>query len=117
MGAALRGAAPASGDDEVARRLEGARLDVEHGGRLSDALSRHRATTAIVFRMVRAGEESGRLPAMLAQAARMERARVLLRVQSAVRMIEPAIILGFGGVVALVAASLLQALYSIRPGT
>jgi general secretion pathway protein F len=54
---------------------------------------------------------------MLAHAGRLERDAVLRRVRGAVRLIEPAMIVGFGGVVALVAAALLQALYSVRPGT
>jgi type II secretory pathway component PulF len=33
-----------------------------------------------------------------------------------VRLLEPAMIVAFGGIVALVAAALLQALYSVRPG-
>jgi len=54
---------------------------------------------------------------MLSHAAQLERDRVLRRLRGAVRLLEPAMIVGFGGVVALVAAALLQALYSIRPGT
>jgi hypothetical protein len=34
-----------------------------------------------------------------------------------VRLIEPLLIIMFGGLVALVASALLQALYSVRPGT
>jgi type II secretory pathway component PulF len=36
-------------------------------------------------------------------------------VKSAVRLLEPSLILVFGGLVALVAAALLQAIYSVRP--
>jgi type II secretory pathway component PulF len=36
-------------------------------------------------------------------------------VKALVRLLEPALILGLGGVIALVAAALLQAMYSIRP--
>jgi type II secretory pathway component PulF len=53
---------------------------------------------------------------MLVHAGQLERDRVLRRVRSAVRLLEPAMIVAFGGVVALVAAALLQALYSVRPG-
>jgi general secretion pathway protein F len=114
---AIRSAASSAGDAEMTARVLAARVDVEHGGRLSDALARHRAASPLVQRLVRAGEESGRLAPMLAHAGRLERERVLRRVRDAVRLIEPAMIVGFGGVVALVAAALLQALYSIRPGT
>jgi general secretion pathway protein F len=115
--AALRSAAASTGDDEIAARLLLARADVEHGGRFSDALARHGAGSVFVQRLVRAGEESGRMAPMLAHASRLERDRVLRRVRGAVRLLEPAMIVGFGGVVALVAAALLQALYSVRPST
>lgn len=113
---AIRSAASSAGDAEIAARVLAARVDVEHGNRLSDALGRHAAAPLLVQRLVRAGEESGRLAPMLAQAGRLERTHVMRRVHAAVRLIEPAMIVGFGGIVALVAAALLQALYSIRPG-
>jgi general secretion pathway protein F len=112
---AIASAAAATGDAELTARLNGVRADVEHGSRLSDALQLHRAATDLVRRLVRAGEESGRLAPLLAHAGRLERERVLRRVQSSVRLIEPMLIVGFGGIVALVAAALLQALYSVRP--
>jgi general secretion pathway protein F len=89
---------------------------VEQGSRVSDALARHAVTTEFVQRLVRAGEESGQLASMLSHAGHFERDRVLRRVRSAVRLLEPAMIVAFGGIVALVAAALLQALYSVRPG-
>lgn len=117
IAAALRSAAASAGDDEISARLLLARIDVEQGSRLSDALAKHGATSVLVQRLVRAGEESGRLAPMLSHAAHLERDRVLRRLRAAVRLLEPAMIVGFGAVVALVAAALLQALYSIRPGT
>ena len=114
---ALRGASSAVSDAELVSRLAGARSAVEHGSRLSDALRESRAVTDTASRLVRAGEESGRLPAMLSHAGALHRADVVRRVRAAVRLIEPTMIIGFGGVVALVAAALLQALYSVRPGT
>jgi type II secretory pathway component PulF len=36
-------------------------------------------------------------------------------VKNAVRLLEPALILAFGALVALVAAALFQAVYSVRP--
>jgi len=65
--------------------------------------------------LVRAGDEAGRLPAMLAQAAQLERDRATDGVRRLVRLLEPTLILLFAGVVALVAAALMQAVYSVRP--
>jgi len=113
--AGLRSAASSTGDDEITARILMVRTDVEHGARFSDALMRRDASPALVQRLARAGEESGRLAAMLAHAGRLERERVIRRIRSLVRLLEPTMIVGFGGVVALVAAALLQALYSVRP--
>jgi type II secretory pathway component PulF len=52
---------------------------------------------------------------MLQQAARLEREQASERVKALVRVLEPGLILVFGGLIALVAAALLQAMYSIRP--
>lgn len=113
---ALNHAASASGDASLGARLQQVRQAVVRGERLSAALEAHEAATPTVTRLSRAGEESGRLAAMLAHAARLEREQALTRTRTVVRLLEPMLILCFGGIVALVAAALLQALYSVRPG-
>jgi type II secretory pathway component PulF len=52
---------------------------------------------------------------MLAHAARIEQQRSDRLVRTLVRMLEPILLLGFAALVALVAAALLQAIYSVRP--
>jgi type II secretory pathway component PulF len=52
---------------------------------------------------------------MLDDVARLEHAYAQRMVRQAVQLIEPAFIIAFGGLVALVASALLQALYGIRP--
>jgi general secretion pathway protein F len=112
---ALTAAARASGDAALLARLQTAREAVVGGQHISTALEAADALTPTAARLIRAGEESGRLAVMLAQAARLETARAEQLVRSGVRVIEPCMILLFGGVVALVAAALLQAVYSVRP--
>ena len=114
---ALPHAARASGDAALTSRVLAAREDVVHGDRLSRALATHSAATPTVTRLVRAGEESGRLAGMLAHAARLEREQAVGQTKAIIRFLEPSLIVVFGGIVAFVAAALLQALYSIRPGT
>ena len=112
----LAQAARAGADRELSARLIAARADVVLGSRLSSALTKHAAATDTVVRLVQAGEESGRLAAMLHHAARLERANAATRTQAFVRLLEPSLILVFGALVGLVAAALLQAMYSVRPG-
>jgi general secretion pathway protein F len=117
IASALVHAGRAAGDSALEARMHVAREATVHGTRLSTALADVRAVTETAIRLVRAGEETGRLSEMLAHAARIERARATQLTRSAVRVIEPSLILLFGGLVALVAAALLQAIYSVRPAT
>jgi type II secretory pathway component PulF len=115
MGTALIFAARAASDAELEARLTLARAAVTAGEPLARALELNRATTPTVIRLVRAGEESGRLPAMLDHAARIEQQRADRIVRTGVRLLEPMLLMTFASVVALIAAALLQAIYSVRP--
>lgn len=115
MSSALALAARASGDEECEARLLSARSLVVSGFSLSSALERTRAVTPTAIKLARAGEESGRLASMLSHAARIEQQAADQTVRVAIRMLEPALLLGFACAVALIAAALLQAIYSIRP--
>jgi general secretion pathway protein F len=115
IAAAIDLAARATSDAELEARLRRARGAISAGQPLSAALEGSHATTLTAVRLVRAGEESGRLTAMLAHAARIEQQRVDQAIRAAVRMLEPSILLVFAGMVAVIAAALLQAIYSVRP--
>ena len=52
---------------------------------------------------------------MLDHAATLEGEHAERLVRTATRVLEPALVLVFGALVALVAAALLQAVYSVRP--
>jgi general secretion pathway protein F len=115
ISAALVHAARASGDAEITDRVNAAREAVMAGHRLSVAFTEHDALTPVVCRLSRAGEETGALAIMLAHAGRLEAQRATRKVRTAVQLLEPLLLIGFGAVVALVAAALLQAIYSVRP--
>jgi general secretion pathway protein F len=115
IAAALGHAARATGDATVESRLLVARNAIAVGETLSRALELSRGATLTAVRLIRAGEESGRLASMLGHAARIEQQRTDRIVRTAVRMLEPILLLTFAGLVALVAAALLQAIYSVRP--
>jgi general secretion pathway protein F len=112
---AIAHAARAAADAELQRRLAAARERVVGGARFSDAVAAEHALTGTAIQLVRSGEESGRMTELLAHAASLENEWVSQRVRGIVRLIEPILILAFGGLVALIAAALLQAVYSIRP--
>jgi len=112
---ALPHAARATGDRAVEAGLLTARKRIETGDRFSAALHAVGALTPTVVRLVRVGEETGQLAGMLAHGARIEAQHAHQLLQRAIRVIEPLLILAFGGVVMLVAAALLQAMYGLRP--
>ena len=112
---ALGHAAKAGGDAALGERLLSVREAIAHGDRLSAAVDRENALTSVAVRLIRAGEETGRLAAMLDHAALIEGDRATHQVKNAVRLLEPALILAFGALVALVAAALMQAVYAARP--
>lgn len=114
---ALAYAADSASDRAVAARLSLARTDVVAGAPTSRSLAAHDALTPTAIQLARVGEENGRLSDMLRQAARIEHERALDTVRVSVRLIEPLTVLVFGGIIAFVAAAMLQAVYSIRPLT
>lgn len=115
IGAAIGHAARASGDAAIETRLLAARTKINAGQPLSQSLEETRAVSPTTAKLVRAGEETGRLPAMLTHAAKIEQQGADQVVKTAVRMLEPLLLLTFASVVALIAAALLQAIYSVRP--
>jgi type II secretory pathway component PulF len=114
---ALNHAARATGDGALEARILASRERVLSGHRLGAAMAETRALTPTGIRLVRAGEDTGRLASMLHHAAKIEGEQAQQSVKGAVRLLEPVLILIFGAVVAFVAAALLQAIYSVGPTT
>ena len=111
---ALAHSARAAGDAEIAARVRAARELVVTGQGMARALGASHAVTPTAARMTRAGEESGQLAAMLWHASRLDGEQAERQLRAAVRLLEPSMVIAFGGMVALVAAALLQAIYSVR---
>jgi type II secretory pathway component PulF len=62
------------------------------------------------------GESSGQLATMSGRAGDLAAQEAERGLHTLVGLLEPALVVLFGGLVAFVAAALLQAVYSIRPG-
>lgn len=112
---ALRFAARSAGDGAMERRIGQASVDIAAGRSLSSAFTASDALTPTAVQLLRAGEETGRVSGLLAHAAKLEQERSERITKTFVRALEPLLIFGFASVVALVAAALLQAVYSVRP--
>ena len=113
--AALEIAREAAGDAAVASRIAAARGRVAEGQGLTAALEATGALTSSALQLAAIGEGSGRLPTLLAKAAELDDAEAERRLKTLVSLLEPGMILVFAGLVAFVAAALLQAVYALRP--
>jgi len=112
---ALAAAREAAGDLAVAARLERARERVTQGAPLSTSLEREGALAPGALQLLQVGESSGRLADMARRAGDLAAQEAERGLKALVTLVEPALIVAFGGLVAFVAAALLQAVYSIRP--
>jgi type IV pilus assembly protein PilC len=113
--AALEIAREAAGDAAVASRIATARSRVAEGQGLTAALEATGALTSSALQLAAIGEGSGRLAPLLAKAAELDDADAERRLKILVSLLEPGMILVFAGLVAFVAAALLQAVYALRP--
>ncbi|HEX7051882.1 MAG TPA: type II secretion system F family protein [Longimicrobiales bacterium] len=114
LSAALPHAGKASGDAAIDAGFQAARNRIAAGEPLSAALAAGGTLSGATIRLLRVGEEAGDLAGMLRRAAEIESAQALRKLQRVLRLVEPALILLFGGIVMLVAAALLQAMYGYR---
>lgn len=97
-----------------AARLTPAEARVRDGAPLSDALSGE--LPSLAQQLLQAGEAGGALAPLAARAADAADEAAERQLSRLVSLIEPAMILGFGGIVALVAIALLQAIYGLNAG-
>jgi general secretion pathway protein F len=114
--AALDAAREAAGDVAVAARLERARARVAQGAPLTASLEREAALAPAALQLLAVGESSGRLGEMALRAGDLAAQEAERGLKTVVTVLEPALIVVFGGLVAFTAAALLQAVYSLRPG-
>jgi general secretion pathway protein F len=86
---------------------------IKRGGRLSQALDA-RVFSPVALQMVRVGEESGSLDTMLIELAQVSEAEVEDEVKRALTLLEPALILGMGGIIAIIIMGILMGILSVN---
>ena len=112
---ALEIAAGSQADAAIAEEVLRAREEVRAGDRLGASLRRGGVFPFLFVQMVEVGEEGGRLPDMLERAAAAMEGELERGLERLMRLVEPAMIVLFGGLIGFVALSLLQAIYGIQP--
>jgi type II secretion system protein F len=94
----------------VGRLAEG----VKRGGTIAAGMKEHTAFPALAVHMVRVGEETGRLEEMLLKVAETFETDVRTELKRVLGLLEPAIILGMGVLVAFIVVAMLLAIFSIN---
>ena len=93
--------------------LENLTPAVKRGERLSQALDPE-IFSPMAIQMVMVGEESGRLDKMLIELALVYEGEVESDVKRALTLLEPALILGMGGVIAVIIMGILMGILSVN---
>jgi general secretion pathway protein F len=95
-------------------QVEAATASVREGVSLARALSNHAHFPALLIHMIRAGEVTGELPAMLNRAAQMQEQDLERRALTIAGLLEPALILAMGVVVLLIVLAVLMPIIEIN---
>ncbi|MDR2688196.1 MAG: type II secretion system F family protein [Azoarcus sp.] len=103
----------------ISNRLLRARMDgvapaIKQGGRLADALAPTRLFTPLALNMVRLGEETGKLDAMLLELARVQDDEVEASIKRLLVLLEPVLILLLGGAIAAIIVAILLGILSVN---
>jgi type II secretory pathway component PulF len=115
--AALEDAAESLADPIARDEALRVRTRVREGRSLRDALEEGALFPPLLAQLVGVGEEAGRLREFLLKAADIFEDKTERLTQRLATLAEPAMIVLFGSIVALVALSLLQAIYGINAGS
>lgn len=90
---------------------------VREGSSLNAAISEGGVFPSVLAQLVALGEDAGRLAEFLLKAAELLEKKTERALERMVALVEPAMIVGFGGIVAVVALALLQAIYGVNAGS
>ncbi len=95
-------------------QVEAATASVREGSSLARALSAHKHFPAMLIHMIRAGEVTGELPAMLERASNAQEQDLERRAMTIAGLLEPALILAMGVVVLLIVLAVLMPIIEIN---
>ena len=90
---------------------------MREGASLRQAVAEGGLFPPLLERLIAVGEESARLSDFLLEAAALFERRTERTMERFVALVEPAMILFFGGIVAFIALALLQGIYGINAGS
>jgi len=98
----------------VARSVQRLSEAVKRGGTVASAMREHGQFPSLAVHMVRVGEETGRLEDMLIKAAETLEGDVRTDLKRMIGLLEPAVILAMGVLVAFIVVAMLLAIFSVN---
>ena len=98
----------------VARSVQRLADSVKRGGTVASGMREHGQFPSLAVHMVRVGEETGRLEDMLIKAAETLEGDVRTDLKRMIGLLEPAVILAMGVLVAFIVVAMLLAIFSIN---
>jgi len=101
-------------DQHLRDSIKGISPKVKSGGRLAEALQKTGSFEPLAINLVRVGEETGSLDRMVLELATILDRKVETGIKRGLTLLEPALILGLGAVVAVVIVSLLMGILTIN---
>lgn len=113
MMSALEHGAKVAGNRKIYDALMDARVHVEHGGSLSEALSSSKLFPKSMVQIVSVGEKTGRLAILLESASMRIENDVDARLKSLVSIVEPVMIVFMGTIVGTITISIISPIYSV----
>ncbi len=96
-----------------ASHLQAARQTVANGGRLSVALEQHRLSTPVAMRLLRVGEQSGQLGAMLSRTAAFYDNETSRWIERFTKAFEPVLMAAIGIVIGLIVILLYMPIFDL----
>jgi general secretion pathway protein F len=114
---ALQDARDCMTDSVAQAEADRIRVAVREGSSLNGAIGRGGLFPPVLAQLVALGEDAGRLAEFLLKAAELLEKKTERTLERLVALVEPAMIVGFGGIVAVVALALLQAIYGVNAGS
>jgi len=111
---ALKYAADVVGNRAMAQMLVASAARLRAGERLGDILAGDRLLPPLFVRLASIGEASGSLPAMLAKIAGMYEQESESRIRKLVVLVEPAMVILLGGLIALTMVAVLTAIVDLN---
>ncbi len=102
------------GNNDVRQALTALAPEVKRGGRISRALAEAELFSPMMIQMVRVGEESGQLDAMMLELARVYDDEVSAGVKRSLTLLEPILILGMGGMIGFIIVAILMGILSVN---